>query len=319
MCFHQIQKYACGHEDKDLIPCEEKCDTDKCSKPGEDQVLEQIEPECAQCKYAADDEEDILRQIREFTMNESLKPSARPTTAKARDPNAPKEYLIRCIEWERCKHLSHPEPTEIERESDEWSQYMPIVGRGQCFDCSRAPASKIAAMKQNGEYEKQDPWGAMSRIDVGEGSSSNVQKHTLEQIASGAAAGQIQEPNVVASHSPSPERRRQRSVSFESDDDTGDTKGKRRQGETVEQQHLDGEEDSDDEDEEEEEDAEEEESAPIPNWSTASSVKAVQTPRNAEAALHSHSREHDDSDDESGDESDLDEIGHGDKVDRREK
>ncbi|KAL8818944.1 MAG: hypothetical protein Q9223_002533 [Gallowayella weberi] len=324
MCFHQIQKYGCGHEDKDLIPCEEKCDTGECSKPGQDQVGEEILPECAKCKYAADDEEDIQRQIREFTMKESLKPSAAPTTAKPRDPNAPKQYLIRCIEWERCKHLSHPEPTDIEWESEEWSQYMPIVGRGQCFDCSRAPAGKIAAMKQNGEYEKQDPWGAMSRMDVGEGSSSNVRKRTLEQIAGGAAAGQNEDQDFPASRSPSPEGRRQRSVSFVSDDDimsdddTGHAKGKSRKGEAVEPQPLHDRDSSDEEEEEEEEDTDEEESARIPKWSTASSAKALlQVSHRSKGAPHSHSRYSDDSDEESEDESDLDDIGHDEKTEKK--
>ncbi|KAL8799751.1 MAG: hypothetical protein Q9182_005657 [Xanthomendoza sp. 2 TL-2023] len=323
MCFHQIQKYGCGHEDKDLIPCEEKCDTDKCSKPGQDQVVEGMMPECAKCKYAADDQEDIQRQIREFTMKESLKPSAAPTTAKLRDPNRPKRYLIMCIEWQRCKrkvHLTnHPEQTMIEWENEEVPQYMSIPGRGQCFDCSRAPAGKIQAMKENGEYEKQDPWGAMSKIDVGEGSSSNVHKHTLEQIAAGVAAGQDQHNDFPASCSPSPKGRRQRSVSFESDDDTGHSKGKSRKGEAVDPQPHDEREESDEEEEEdeEEEDTEEEQSVRIPNWSTASSAKAVQVPHKSKGAPHSHSREYDDSDEESGDESELDEIGHVNKAEKK--
>ena len=130
---------------------------------------------------------------------------------------------------------SHPRPSDIERDQSD-PEYLHVEGLGNCFDCSAAPASTIAKMKQNGDYEKEDPWGAMSRAEVGEGSSRAVALPSLEEIGQGVTQEQVKEHNgrdTSVSLPPSPERddsRSQPAPSWGTDYDFSPIKGKGRAG-----------------------------------------------------------------------------------------
>lgn len=100
MCYHTVEKYGCGHEDKALIPCEDVFETGKCKKPEEDQIHEKSEPQCKKCKEDGEEEAHLLAQLEKFAMEESLKPSAAP---RIRKTNARTMYFKRCIVWNRCK------------------------------------------------------------------------------------------------------------------------------------------------------------------------------------------------------------------------
>ncbi|KAL8721722.1 MAG: hypothetical protein Q9225_001672 [Loekoesia sp. 1 TL-2023] len=237
MCHHEVEKFACGHDEKHKIPCESFCDNGSCSKPDDDQVRENAGPKCTKCKDDEDETDFIQEELRKFAERESLNLSAAPT-ARSRDPNAPKLYFKRCIVWTRCGHHSHPRPSDIERDEGD-PEYLHVEGIGNCFDCSAAPPSTIAKMKQNGDYEKEDPWGAMSRTEVAEGSSRGANLPSLEEIGQGVTHDQVKEQvHESASVSPpsSPERAGDRSKSaapsyFEYD--TGPVKGKGHPGRPI--------------------------------------------------------------------------------------
>ncbi|KAL8667509.1 MAG: hypothetical protein Q9202_000725 [Teloschistes flavicans] len=225
MCYHTVEKYGCGHEDKALIPCEDVFETGKCKKPEEDQIHEKSEPQCKKCKEDGEEEAHLLAQLEKFAMEESLKPSAAP---RIRKTNARTMYFKRCIVWNRCKHHSHPRPSDIERDEGN-PEYLHVEGWGNCFDCSQAPASVIAKMKQNGDYEKTDPWGAMSRPEIGTGSSKDAAVASLEEIGRGvshAQAKQYAEEESTASDAAS---------GTEEEYDFGPSKGKGRAGEPMRQ------------------------------------------------------------------------------------
>ncbi|KAL8699194.1 MAG: hypothetical protein Q9201_006143 [Fulgogasparrea decipioides] len=255
MCYHEIEKYGCGHEDKHLIPCEALCDKGKCDKPEEDQVRDNVGPTCGKCKAKADEDDWLQEELSKFTVQESLQPSA---PVRTRDPNAPKLYFKRFAvavsifkDLETKKILadgflpadhSHPRPSDIERDESD-PEYIPVEGRGNCFDCSAAPQSEIDKMKRNGDYEKEDPWGAMSRVEVGTGSSRDAALPSLEEIGQGLThAEAIQQTQNFAPESPpsSPERggaagKLDKHPNYESEDesDTVPGKGKGRLGEAV--------------------------------------------------------------------------------------
>lgn len=131
---------------------------------------------------------------------------------------------------------SHPRPSDIERDEGD-PEYLPVEGLGNCFDCSAAPASVIQQMKQNGDFDKEDPWGAMSRTEVAEGSSRGADLPSLEEIAYGMKHSDSDQHAAVSPPS-SPEMTggRPRSAgSLESDDDLGPAKGKGRLGEPIRQ------------------------------------------------------------------------------------
>lgn len=200
-----------------------------------------------------------------------------------------------------------------------------------------AKPSVIARMKQNGDYQEKDPWGALSRAEIAEGSSNNPNIQTLEDIAFGGKA----DKGFVVSRSPSPDRRGRRSVSVESDDDTGLAKGKGRMGEPIIQRphgaiddsdasdeegqdlppsekatrdrgkHEEEYDDDDDDDEEGEEGESEEESdaeagkrGRIPNWSTGGPASFTKPRGDAHrsGAASQHTSSEDESGEESGDE-----------------
>ena len=100
MCFYAIERFSCGHEDKDLIPCESFFANGICNTPQEDNIQASDQPRCAKCREAAAEEEDIQNKLQKFSIKEGLTPSATP---RVRDPNAPKMYFKWCIEWQRCK------------------------------------------------------------------------------------------------------------------------------------------------------------------------------------------------------------------------
>ncbi|CAO1597324.1 hypothetical protein XANCAGTX0491_001138 [Xanthoria calcicola] len=249
MCYNVIDKFPCGHADKTWIPCEGFCETGTCSKPEPEKTRDHDEPKCAKCKEAAAEEEYLQEQLRDFSIKDSLNPSTAP---RARDPNAPKKYFKRCIEWERCHHRSHPRPSEIER-NDGDEEYLTVDGIGQCYDCSTAPDWKIAEMKQSGTYKERDPWGALSRVEVAEGSSNDPSPQPLEEIAGhGGDAphekGQQAEDDFSDAPSSPPRWGRQLATPEDSDDDTGAAKGKGRAGEPLAARAVEAAAESDDSD-----------------------------------------------------------------------
>ncbi|KAL8911440.1 MAG: hypothetical protein Q9171_003373 [Xanthocarpia ochracea] len=254
MCFYAIERFSCGHEDKDLIPCESFFVNGICSTPQEDNIQASDEPRCAKCKEAAAEEEEIQNELQKFSIKESLTPSAAPRVPNS---NAPKIYFKWCIEWQRCKHRSHSRPSDLER-SEADPEYLIVSGQGECFDCSKAPAWQIEKMKQNGDYKKEDPWDALSRTGVAEGSSSDSGVVPLEEIAgvyhSHANSQQQTQDELPDAPSPSSDRSRRRAMSEHSDDDTGAAKGKGRIGESLAQRPVeataesDGFDDSDEDD-----------------------------------------------------------------------
>ncbi|KAL8986164.1 MAG: hypothetical protein Q9205_000323 [Flavoplaca limonia] len=255
MCHNHVEKFRCGHEDKTFIPCEGLCETGTCSGPEADQSQDNDELKCTKCKYAAAENDFLQNELYKFTMEESLKEPAAPVI---RDPNAPKKYFKWCIEWERCKHRSHPRPSDLER-NDNDDEYLTISGIGQCYDCSTAPASKIADMKQSGDYENKDAWGALSRVEVAEGSSKDPSLQSLEEIAGHHPSykrsdeHQQTEPDSPVGRLPSADRDEQQGTTEDSDDDTGAAKGKGRAGEPLVHRGVEGEAESDDAEESDEE------------------------------------------------------------------
>ncbi|KAI4129095.1 MAG: hypothetical protein LQ338_002393 [Usnochroma carphineum] len=236
MCYNEIEKFGCGHEEKHRIPCEDLCENRGCTKTEEDQIREDTGSVCTKCRNDEDETEFIQEELRKFAEQESLNPSAPPPT-RTRDPNAPKLFFKRCIVWTKCHHHSHPRPSDIDRDEGD-PEYLHVEGIGNCFDCSAAPASTIAKMKQNGDYDKEDPWGAMSRPEIAEGSSRGANLPSLEEIARGvthAQANQHAQEDALASPPLSPEMSgRPRSAgSLDSDYDVGPAKGKGRLGEPI--------------------------------------------------------------------------------------
>lgn len=255
MCYHEVENFACGHDEKHKIPCETFCETGNCDKPEDDQVRDNAGPRCNKCKDDEDEVDFIQEELRKFAEQESLKPSEAPRL-RSRDPNAPKLFFKRCIVWSRCGHHSHPRPSDIERDAED-PEYLHVEGLGNCFDCSAATPSVIAKMKQNGEYEKEDPWGAMSRPEVGEGSSHSVTLPSLEEIGQGVTHDQAKQQareGAAASPPSSPaidDDRSRRSASPEPEYDDSPSKGKGYPGRpthplshvtTVEDNDADGEE-----------------------------------------------------------------------------
>lgn len=135
---------------------------------------------------------------------------------------------------------SHPRPSDIERDEGD-PEYLHVEGRGNCFDCSAAPASTITKMKQDGQYDKEDPWGAMTREEIAEGSSRGGYLPSLEEIGQGvtnAQAKQHAQEEVLESPPPSPVMsgaRPRSAASSEAEYDMGPSKGKGRSGEPVRQ------------------------------------------------------------------------------------
>ncbi|KAL9029940.1 MAG: hypothetical protein Q9196_001888 [Gyalolechia fulgens] len=212
MCHHEIESFACGHDEKHKIPCEAFCENGSCSKPEDDQVRDNAGPKCSKCKDDKDEADFIEEELRKFAEQESLNPSV-AITMRSRDPSAPKLFFKRCLVWARCGREykiplhwverclidnalrldhSHPRPSDIERDEGD-PEYLHVEGLGNCFDCSAAAPSVIAKMKRNGDYEKEDPWGAMSRPEVGEGSSHGVSLPSLEEISQGVTHDQVKE------------------------------------------------------------------------------------------------------------------------------
>ncbi|KAI4223781.1 MAG: hypothetical protein L6R36_005158 [Xanthoria steineri] len=295
MCYDVIDKFPCGHEDKTWIPCEGFCETGTCGKPEPEKIRDHDEPKCAKCKEAAAEEEYLQEQLRDFSIRDSLNPSTAP---KARDPNAPKRYFKRCIEWERCHHRSHPRPSEIER-NDGDEEYLTVDGIGQCYDCSTAPDWKIAEMKQSGTYKERDPWGALSRVEVAEGSSNDPTPQPLEVIAGHAGhapheKGQQAEDDFSDAASSPPRWGRQGATSGDSDDDTGAAKGKGRAGEPLAARAAEAAAESDDSDEEGQVDAAKRKEA------------TKKTRANRKAASESDEDEDDDEEEESEEEEEED-------------
>ncbi|KAI4173324.1 MAG: hypothetical protein LQ343_003035 [Gyalolechia ehrenbergii] len=237
MCHFEVEKFSCGHDEKHKIPCETFCESGSCSKPEDDQIRNNAGPKCNKCKDDEDEADYIQEELRKFAEQESLNPSMTPMV-RSRDPNAPQLFFKRCIVWTRCGHHSHSRPSDIERDEGD-PEYLHVEGLGNCFDCSAASPSIIAEMKQNGDYEKEDPWGAMSRPEVGEGSSRGVTLPSLEEIGQGVTHDQVkQQARERASDSPpsSPERADDRSkpaASSEPDYDTSLAKGKGRPGRPI--------------------------------------------------------------------------------------
>ena len=100
MCYNEVEKFGCGHEQKSSIPCEAFCETGTCKKPEENQVRDNVGPKCMECKHEEAEQENFEKQMAEFGIQESLQPS--PTPARVHDPTAPKLYFKRCIVWSRC-------------------------------------------------------------------------------------------------------------------------------------------------------------------------------------------------------------------------
>ncbi|KAL8930488.1 MAG: hypothetical protein Q9208_000672 [Pyrenodesmia sp. 3 TL-2023] len=238
MCYHEIEKFECGHEEKHKIPCEDVCGNKACAKAEEDQIRSNADASCTKCKDEADETEFIQEEMRKFAEQESLKPSA-ALPIRTRDPNAPRLYFKRCLVWTKCGHHSHPRPCEIERDEGD-PEYLHVEGRGNCFDCSAAPASIITKMKQDGQYDKEDPWGAMTREDVAEGSSRGGDLPSLEEIGQGVTNAQAKQhaQQVVRGSPPSPFMSGalpRSAASSEPQYDTGPSKGKGRSGEPIRQ------------------------------------------------------------------------------------
>ncbi|KAL8943434.1 MAG: hypothetical protein Q9216_001072 [Gyalolechia sp. 2 TL-2023] len=230
MCHHEIEKFTCGHDEKHKIPCETFCESGSCSKPGGDQIRDDAGPKCNKCKDDEDEADFIQEELRKFAERESLNTSTAPTPM-SRDPNAPKLFFKRCIVWSRCGHHSHPRPSDIERDEGD-PEYLHVEGLGNCFDCSAASPSIIAKMKQDGNYEKEDPWDAMSTAEVGEGSSRGAALPSLEEIGQGVTHDQVKEQgrkSVSVSPPSSPERTEDRAnpaASSEPGNDSNPAKGK---------------------------------------------------------------------------------------------
>ncbi|KAL9033084.1 MAG: hypothetical protein Q9214_007677, partial [Letrouitia sp. 1 TL-2023] len=190
---------------------------------------------CQRCLQQDEEEEDFERTLKRIAEDEKLAPVPKST---ARDRNAPKLYFKRCIKWKSDRQLikvstsqdlSHSRPSDIEREAQD-PEYIPIDGFGQCYNCAKATPRIIEKMKQNGDYDKDDPWGALTEGDNAEGASKSGDGHTLEEIAGGFTNAE----KKAAQRSPSadkasPERPRSRSSSPETD--FGPSKGKGRSGE----------------------------------------------------------------------------------------
>lgn len=128
-----------------------------------------------------------------------------------------------------------------------------MPGIGQCYDCSKAPDWKIAEMKQSGDYKKQDPWSALSRVEVAEGSSSDPTPQPLEAIAGHRSHAphekeQQAEDEFSDAPSPLPDRYGQLGMAEDSDDDTGAAKGKGRAGEPLATRAVEAAAESDDSD-----------------------------------------------------------------------
>lgn len=101
MCYNEIEKFGCGHEEKHRIPCEDLCENRGCTKTEEDQIREDTGSVCTKCRNDEDETEFIQEELRKFAEQESLNPSAPPPT-RTRDPNAPKLFFKRCIVWTKC-------------------------------------------------------------------------------------------------------------------------------------------------------------------------------------------------------------------------
>ncbi|KAL8907050.1 MAG: hypothetical protein Q9207_001662 [Kuettlingeria erythrocarpa] len=238
MCYHEIEKFDCGHEEKHKIPCEDVCESKSCAKAEEDQIRDHADTSCTKCKHAADEAEFIQEELRKFVERESLNPTT-PSPTKTRDPNAPKLYFKRCLVWTKCGHHSHPRPSDIERDEGD-PEYMHVEGRGNCFDCSAAPTSTIVKMKQDGQYNTEDPWGAMTRVEIAEGSSRGAYLPSLEEIGQGIMHAQAKhaQEEALESPPPSPVRSGARpgsAASSEPQYDMGPTKGKGRSGVPIRQ------------------------------------------------------------------------------------
>ncbi|KAL8707523.1 MAG: hypothetical protein Q9220_007465 [cf. Caloplaca sp. 1 TL-2023] len=244
------------------------------------------ESQCVRCKEDADEAEYMEEELRKLAVQESLQPSAAPP--RTRDPNAPQLFFQRCIVWTRCGHHSHPRPSDIERDEGD-PEYLHVTGRGNCFDCSAAAPLTIALMKERGDYQKEDAWGALSRVETGEGSSGQAALPSLEEIGQGLTHAETTARNkerAYRSPSPSPDRRPAESDSDDSEDHTGLAKGKGRAGEPLVQAamhhpsstklgHRATTVEEDDQDELGSEDGSDEESevgkknsSKLPNWST---------------------------------------------------
>ncbi|KAI4281967.1 MAG: hypothetical protein L6R35_005514 [Caloplaca aegaea] len=238
MCHHEVETFACGHEEKHKIPCEEVCDNKSCAKAEEDQSR-MITAKCTTCKDEEDEAEFILEELQKFVERESLDPSAAVPT-RIRDPSALKLYFKRCLVWSKCGHNaltnvdltdhSHPRSSDIERDTDE-PEFLYVEGIGNCFDCSAAPSSTIHKMKQSGDYSKEDPWGAMSRPETAEDIFSAASLPLLEDIGRGVVGRQTKERTQVdvQSASCSPETsggRAGTAASSESEYEINPSKGK---------------------------------------------------------------------------------------------
>lgn len=74
-----------------------------------------------------------------------------------------------------------PRELDIKRVSDEEPIWIDTPERGQCHGCSQTPNSILAAMRENGELDGDDPWGAMGKPTAvaagGSGSNAQVQAH----------------------------------------------------------------------------------------------------------------------------------------------
>lgn len=133
-------------------------------------------------------------------------------------------------------------------------------GIGQCYDCSTAPDWKIVEMKQSGAYKEWDPWGALLRVEIAEGSSNDPSPQPLEVIAGhGGHAphemGQQAEDDFSDAPSSPPRWGRQLATPEDSDDDTGAAKGKGRAGEPLAARAVKAGAESDDSEEEGQADA----------------------------------------------------------------
>ncbi|KAL8872799.1 MAG: hypothetical protein Q9174_001630 [Haloplaca sp. 1 TL-2023] len=332
MCYSEVEKFGCGHEQKSSIPCEAFCETGACKKLEENRVRDDVGPKCLECKHEEAEQENFEKQMAQFGIQESLQPSTTP--ARVHDPSAPKLYFKRCIVWSRCGHHSHPRPSDIEREAD-WPEYMPVEGIGHCFKCSAAPQYVIDDMKQNGEYEKEDPWGAMTEEDPGTGSSHDAAPHSLEAIARGMTMMESTQQSMEHARRSPPSSPEIEAVGHDSDEeyDKGPTKGKGRLGEPVRVQHPAAASDSDEdegedekedeelEDEDEEEDSEDERklsrhghrqsraeegfdaqkktTTKIPDWGAQDGpAKTPSQGKTAQGKTHKEPSEDEDSDDE---------------------
>ena len=196
-------------------------------------------------------------------------------------------------------------------------------------------------MKQNGEYEKEDPWGAMTEEDPGTGSSHDAAPHSLEAIAQGMTTMESTQQAMGYARGSPPSSPEIGAVGHDSDEeyDKGPTKGKGRLGEPVHVRHPaaaydsgedesedeKGDEEIEDEDEEEdsedkgklirhghrkpraeeESDAEEKKKAKVPGWGAQDGHgKTPAQGKTAQGKAHKEPSEFEDSDDDddSGDE-----------------